>query len=65
MKKTPEQRAARTSISMPLGVFTRARARVTDAGFSKFSDYVEALIRADEQRGIVAPPSRSWQKLAA
>lgn len=45
-------RSARTSISMGHELYARAVARQQELGYSTFSDYIQALIRADSlQRG--------------
>lgn len=43
----------RTSVSMPEGVYKAALKQMKDYDFSEFSDYVQALIRADTGFGPV------------
>jgi len=44
-------RGARTSISMPQTLFERAQQRQLELGYGTFSDYIQALIRADALTG--------------
>lgn len=39
--------SARTTISMPEKMYTEAVARQQELGYANFSDYVQALLRAD------------------
>lgn len=44
-------RGHRTSISMPRDVFEKAAVRQRELGYATFSDYIQALIRADSLSG--------------
>lgn len=43
--------AEKRSVSAPSELFERAVARQKDLGYSTFSDYIQALIRADTMQG--------------
>ncbi len=45
----------RTTISMPGVLFDAATNNKRQQGFGTFSDYIQALIRADQRLGIITP----------
>jgi hypothetical protein len=53
MKKKPlkpqHEMAVRTTISMPPIIFNLGRHRARSRAFASFSDYIQALIRADSE----------------
>jgi len=55
--------AARTTISMPDQLFATAVERQRELGYSTFSDYIQALIRADSLQS--GPHLREAAKAAA
>jgi hypothetical protein len=49
-RKRSQEKAMRTSISMPPVVFIKAMERQRTYGFPTFSDYLQHLLRADARK---------------
>jgi Arc/MetJ-type ribon-helix-helix transcriptional regulator len=47
--KRPHEMAVRTTISMPPVIYDAGQERARRRAFASFSDYVQALIRADSE----------------
>ena len=47
MKKHEDEKAVRTSVSLPKKLYQAAEARARSLGFDGYSDYVRQLIRRD------------------
>jgi hypothetical protein len=56
--KRQHEMAVRTTISMPPMVFDLGRQRARNRAFASFSDYVQALIRADGEHAFRGETAR-------
>ena len=54
----------RKTISVPIDFYDAAEWRQTNARINKFSSYIQELIKADQQRGILGPANPAWANCA-